>query len=122
VTLRDTNLPLSVDEFFEEFAGCNCASLIDLLSGYDQLTLDATSPGLLRVTTPRQGATNSVAQFVRVVVTMMPFLDGIGVKGPYTDYCGEEISPGVRRFVFEHTENLDKILDRIERTGASIGT
>jgi hypothetical protein len=96
-----------------------------------KLTLDATTPGLLRVTTRRQGATNSVAQFVRVVVTIledlfphvaMPFLDGIRVKGPYTDYCGEEISPGVRRFVFEHIENLDKILDRIERTGASIGT
>jgi hypothetical protein len=32
----------------------------------------------------------------------MPFLDDIGVKGPHTDYDGEETLPRVRRFVFEH--------------------
>ncbi|KAF8846531.1 hypothetical protein BDZ45DRAFT_608835, partial [Acephala macrosclerotiorum] len=35
VTLRDANIPPSVDEFSEEFAGCFCASLIDFFSGYD---------------------------------------------------------------------------------------
>jgi hypothetical protein len=29
-TIRDVNLPLSVDEFAEEFAGCKMLSLIDL--------------------------------------------------------------------------------------------
>jgi len=139
VTLRDANLPPSVDEFSEEFAGCACASLIDFFSGYDQLTLDKRSRdmtafmtplGLLRMTTPPQGATNSVAQFVRVVMTIledlfpkiaMPFIDDIGVKGPYTDYGGALILPGIRRFVFEHIQNLDKTMDRIERAGATIG-
>jgi len=32
----------------------------------------------------------------------MPFVDDIGVKGPYTDYDGEEALPGIRRFVLEH--------------------
>jgi hypothetical protein len=70
VTLRDANLPPTVDEFLEEFARCFCASLIDFFLGYDQLTLDEKSRditafmtpiGLLRMTTPPQGATNSVA-------------------------------------------------------------
>jgi len=139
VTLRDANLPPSVDEFSEEFAGCHVASLIDFFSGYDQLDLDVRSRdltafmtplGLLRMTTPPQGATNSVAQFVRVVMTIledlfpkvaMPFMDDIGVKGPYTDYGGRMILPGIRRFVFEHIQNLDKTLERIERAQATIG-
>lgn len=139
VTLRDANIPPSVDEFSEEFAGCFCASLIDFFSGYDQLTLDVRSRdmtafmtplGLLRMTTPPQGATNSVAQFVRVIMTIledvfprvaMPFLDDVGVKGPYTDYDNELALPGIRRFVFEHIQNLDRTLDRIERAQACIG-
>lgn len=139
-TMRDANMPPSVDEFSEEFAGCQIASLIDFFSGYDQLRLDPKSRdltafmtplGLLRMTTPPQGATNSVAQFVRVVMTIlqdlfpgiaMPFLDDIGVKGPYTDYNNEEVLPGIRRFVFEHIQNLDKTLERCERAGACIGS
>ena len=31
-----------------------------------------------------------------------PFLDNIGVKGPRSEYGGEEVEPGVRRFVLEH--------------------
>jgi hypothetical protein len=51
-----------------------------------------------------QGATNSVAQFVRVISliledinpkVVMPFLDDVSVKGPYTDYDGEEALPGI---------------------------
>ncbi len=107
------NLPPSVDEFLEEFARCAIALLIDFFSGYDQLVLvpecrDMTAfmtpLGLLRITTPPQGATNSVAQFVRVVIRIldnlflivaMPFLDDIGVKGPYTIYNDEETLPGI---------------------------
>ena len=73
VTRRDTNLPLLVDKFTEEFAGYYIASLVDLYSGYDQMTLDPKSRditafftplGLLRYMTLPIGATNSVAQFV----------------------------------------------------------
>jgi hypothetical protein len=35
VTRRDANLPLTVDEFVEEFIGCQLASLVDLYLGYD---------------------------------------------------------------------------------------
>jgi len=35
VTIRDTNLPPSVDEFFKEFTKYVIASLIDFFSSYD---------------------------------------------------------------------------------------
>jgi hypothetical protein len=138
-TIRDANLPPSVDEFSEEFAGCQVSSLIDWFSGYDQLVLAEESRdmtafmtplGLLRMTTVPQGATNSIAQFVRIVEKIlepllnhvaMPFMDDVGVKGPYTDYDNEEVLPGIRRFIYEHIQNLDQTLERIERAGVSIG-
>jgi RNase H-like domain found in reverse transcriptase/Integrase zinc binding domain len=139
VTVRDGNLPPQVDEFAEEFAGCTVASLIDFFSGYDQallalksrdMTAFSTPIGLLRMTRLPQGATNSVAQFVRIVQTMLhdiipdkakPYMDDVGVKGPKTYYGFEEIVPGIRRFMLEHIRNLDATLERIERAGATIG-
>ena len=138
-SIRDANLPPSVDEFSEEIARCHIASLIDFFSGYDQIELDVQSRdltgfqtpiGLLRMTTLPQGATNSVAQFVRIVTKILedliptdclPFLDDVGVKGPTTAYNGEEAFPGVRKYVLEHIQALDRTLVRIERAGCTIG-
>ena len=139
VTIRDANLPPSADEFSEEFAGCQIASLIDFFAGYDQMELDVQSRdmtafmtplGLLRMTTPPMGATNSVAQFVRVMTKILldhirsgrakPFLDDIAVKGPKDNYNNEEVETGIRRFVLEHIMWLDAVLADIERAGCSI--
>jgi len=35
VTIRDANLPPSVNEFSEQFAGMKITSLVDFFSGYD---------------------------------------------------------------------------------------
>ena len=133
-TIRDTNLPPSADEF----ANYKISSLIDLFSGYDHvelatesrdLTAFMTPLGLLRHTTLPQGATNSVAQFVRIVTKVLqdripddcwPFIDNIGVKGPTSDYDMEESAPGIRRYVKEHIQSLDRTLERLERAGCTI--
>ena len=102
VTIKDATLPPVADEFSEEFAGLQIASYVDFMSGYDQVTVDEkyrdmsaimTPRGLLRQTTLLQGATNSVAQFVRIVLKILqdhlphralPFIDDIDpcrVKG-----------------------------------------
>jgi Integrase zinc binding domain/RNase H-like domain found in reverse transcriptase/Reverse transcriptase (RNA-dependent DNA polymerase) len=140
VTIKDANLPPNPDEFAEEFAGMVVGSYIDFFSGYDQLELAkrfrdltaiATPLGLFRQTTVLQGATNSVAQFVRVITKILqdwiphvalPYLDDIGVKGPRTRYNEEEVPglPGVRRFMLEHIQNLDRVLADIERSGTTI--
>ena len=46
VLIKDANLPLSVDEFLEDFSRMAIVSVIDLFSGYDQVPLD---PSMLRV-------------------------------------------------------------------------
>lgn len=139
VTIRDANPPPNPDDLAEEFAGCHIMSLMDFFSGYDQVELDirsrditafATPLGLVRQCTLPQGATNSVAEFVRVMTKIcrdhiphrcIPYLDDVCVKGPKSDY-NDEVSemPGVRRFVFEHLVNLDTVLADIERAGATI--
>ena len=50
----------------------------------------------------------------------MPFIDDIRVKGLYTNYSRELKLLRIRRFVFEHLQNLDKALKQIKRAKASI--
>ena len=140
VTIKDANMPPSADAFAEEFAGMQIGSYIDLFSGYDQVPLEENSRdmtaiqtpfGLLRQTTLLQGATNSVAQFVRVLYRILeeqfphvaqPYLDDIAVKGTRDRYNDEEVPgfPGCRRFVMEHLRNLDRTLADLERAGVTI--
>ena len=60
-----------------------------------------------------QGWTNSVAEFMRIIdrvhYRQIPrevrsFLDDVDIKGSRDRYNDEEISLGVRRFVFEHAQ------------------
>jgi len=87
------------------------------------MTAFITPLSLLKMITLLQGATNLVAQFIQVVMTIledlflaiaMPFINDIRVKGLYINYSGELKLLGIRRFVFEHLQNLDKALDRIK--------
>jgi hypothetical protein len=138
VTVRDANLPPNPDEFSEEFAGCQVVSLIDFFSGYDQVELHPISRpltafftpthGLVQQCTLPMGTTNSVAEFVRVVTKIlqdlvphccMPYMDDIAVKGPKTDYAGELLEPGIRRFIGEHIVNIDRVLRNLEMAGAT---
>ena len=50
----------------------------------------------------------------------MLFIDNIRVKGLYTDYSKELKLLKIRRFIFEHLQNLNKALNRIKRAKASI--
>lgn len=85
--------------------------------------------GFMRMTTLAQGATNSVAQFIRIVFKILAihlqcraklFLDNMGVKGPKTTHNNEELAPEIRRYVVEHIENLDKVLTDLEQAGVTI--
>ena len=47
VTRRDTNLPLSINEFVDEFISCYIISLVDLYSGYNYMLLYSKSRDLI---------------------------------------------------------------------------
>ena len=139
VTLREASVVPNVDEVSEELAGNLIASVIDFFSGFDQMTLAVesrdlyaipTERGMMRNTTIVQGATNSAQQFARGSLriikplypnVVVPFADDYGIKGPKTNYNGEEVRFDIRRFVLEHIQNIDKVLERLERAGATIG-
>ena len=138
ITIQNANLPPSANEFFGEFTGCTISSLINFFSGYNQVELDKESRdltgfmtplGLMRMTMLAQGATNLVTQFVRIVPKILasylrdqakPFLDDVGVKGPKTMYNNEEFAPGIREYVVEHIQNLDKVLADLEQAKVTI--
>ena len=114
------------------------ASLINLFSGYNQITLDKrdrditviyTPLRLLCQTTLLQGMLNSVAQFVRIISKILEsispntarvFLDNIRVKGPKTKYNRTKVSPSLHQYIFEHLINLEKTLWFLELMGATI--
>lgn len=138
VTIRDAFLPPAAEEVSEEFAMCELLSLVDIFSGYDQVALHpesrdmttfATPIGLFRYCTLPQGATNSVAQFVRIVTRILrrliphicrPFVDDICIKGPKSMYQDELIRDGIRRAVAEHLQNVDAVLVECELAGLTV--
>lgn len=140
VTRRDANPPPNAEDFAEDFGGCLISTVIDLLSGYDQLPLDSrdrdmtaisTPLGLLRSTRALQGATNSVAQFCRAMSIVLGdkipsacrvFLDDIGVKGPKSadDGVFHPEFRGIRQHVYDHLREIDEVLFLLEVAGLTI--
>lgn len=137
VTERDAYIPPSADEFSERFAGRTIYSYFDLFSGYDQVPLHTASRditafqtpiGLMRQCTLPMGATNSVAVFIRTVMKILgdhfpeaaPFVDDIGLAGPRSNYDQEEALEGIRRYVLEHAQQMDRVLTDIARAESTI--
>ena len=44
----------------------------------------------------------------------------MGVKGPKTKYNNEEVALGIRRYILEHIQNLDKVLADLEKAEVTI--
>jgi hypothetical protein len=139
VTIKDAGLPPIADHFIEGFAGRSCYSLFDLYVGYDHrelheasrdLTTFQTPIGLLRLKKLPQGWTNSVAIFhgdtTWILQDEIPekvgvFIDDIGVKGPaFRDESPIPENPGIRKFVYDHGVDCNRILHRIGDAGGTI--
>jgi len=145
VSIKDASLPLSAEEYREDFSGFPVLCLLDLFSGYDQMALaeicrDLTSfqtpLGVLRMTTLPQGYTNGVQVFDRVMKKILkdqisakrekPFIDDVGVKPPTTslflDSSGKpiEVAPGIRRYILKAILSIDKVMADIERAGGTL--
>jgi len=128
VTVRDTGLPPRTDDFAESFVGHVIYGLADLFSGYGGWRLAITSRplttfscliGPLRSCVLPQGTTNSLPEFQHCTTHMLQeeirkngnvFVDNVGLKGPTSTYNNEEISPGIRHYVYEYATILDRFL------------
>ncbi|GBG65723.1 hypothetical protein CBR_g52318 [Chara braunii] len=126
VTVRDAGGMPNADALSESCVGRPIISLIDLYSRYDQfpvyppdrpVTAMHMPRGLIHMNVAPQGWTNAVAMVQRAMIRVMqsvsphitqPYIDDLAVKD-----C-DEVSPGVRRFVWKHIQDLDKVLSLLE--------
>ena len=145
VTIRNAAVPPFVDQFVEGMAACSCYSMLDLFVGYDHRVLDVSSRDLTTFQTPLgahrctvlpMGSTNAVAIFHGDVTFLLepeiptvakPFLDDIAIRGPASRYetpeGGYETIPendGIRRFIWEHLNDVHRVLHRLGHTGATV--
>ena len=117
---------------------------MDLFVGYDKRALATSSRnyttfqtpfGAHRLTTLPMGWTNSVPIFHDDVThilqpeiphCMQPYIDDVPVKGPATQYLKEDgkpetikENPGIRCFVWEHFQDLNRIVQRMKYSGGT---
>ena len=94
-----------------------------------------TPLGLLRLTCMPMGYTNSPAEFQKCMVFILRdeiphvaniFIDDVPIKGPastYLDVSGNpetlKENPGIRRFIWEHALDVNRIMHRIIQAGAT---
>lgn len=144
VTIAHSGLPPATEELAESFAGRSCGGTLDLFVGYDErllatasrdMTTFSTPYGALRLKTLPMGWTNSVPIFHDDVTTILkdeipaftrPYIDDVPVRGPATRYEQPdgtyETLPGhpeVRRFVWEHLVNMNRIIQRMKYAGGT---
>ncbi|KAF8634386.1 hypothetical protein AX17_004208 [Amanita inopinata Kibby_2008] len=133
VTIRDLALPPRPDDFAEKAAGRVIYGLADLFSGYDgrrlaEISRPLTTFGCIigphRLMTLPQGATNSVPEFQRCIDHVLEaeedadaFIDDVSILGPTSDYNNQEVTPGIRKFVYQYATTLDRVLTRFVTAG-----
>jgi hypothetical protein len=91
--------------------------------------------GALQLVTLPMGWTNSVPIFhdnvtfilqAKIPHVTIPYIDDVPIKGPTTMYPKVDDSyetipenPGIRRFVWEHFENLNRVVQRMKYCGGA---
>lgn len=144
VTIAHSGLPPATEELASHFAGRSCGGVFDLYVGYDErvlaessrdMTTFQTPYGALRLVTLPMGWTNSVPIFhddvtyilrAEIPDVTMPYIDDVPVRGPLTRYelpgGGFETIPensGIRRFVWEHLQNVNRVLQHMKYSGGT---
>ncbi|GBG78618.1 hypothetical protein CBR_g27844 [Chara braunii] len=131
VTVQDAGGLPHADQLSESCAGRSIITLIDLYSGYDQFPIYTADPPKMAMHTPRglihmcvalQGWTNAVAIVLRYMIRVMqpycpditsPYIDDLVVPRSRTKDLTEVLS-GIRRFVWEHINDVLKVLKRLK--------
>jgi hypothetical protein len=144
VTIKHTGVTPFTDQIGEHFSGRACGGMLDLYVGYDErglaevsrdLTTFQSPFGALRLVTLPMGWTNSVPIFHDDVTAILqpeipditvPYIDDVPIRGPTTCYPlpdgGEETipeNPGIRRFVWEHFQGLNRVVQRVRYCGGT---
>ena len=144
VTIKHAGVTPFTDQIGEHFAGRACGGMLDLYIGYDERGLSEPSRdlttfqspfGTLRLVTLPMGWTNSVPIFHDDVTcilqpeipdTTIPYIDDVPIRGPEGRYLlpdgtEERIpdNPGIRRFVWEHFQSVNRVVQRVKYCGGT---
>jgi len=144
VTIQHSGVVPIPEHLAEQFAGRACGAVLDLYVGYDErliaessrdYTTFQTPYGALRLVTLPMGWTNSVPVFHEDVTFILqdeipsitiPYIDDVPVKGPKSQYLDDNgnfetipENPGIRRFIWEHFQNLNRIVQRMKYCGGT---
>jgi hypothetical protein len=144
VTIAHSGVPPATETLAAQFAGRSCGGMFDLYVGYDERTLAESSRdmttfqtpfGALRLVTLPMGWTNSVPVFHDDVTYILqpeipnvtvPYIDDVPIKGPKSRYVLPDGSyetipenPGIRRFVWEHFQNVNRVVQRMKYCGGT---
>ena len=145
VSIRDSGVPPILEEFVEAYAGRSVYTVLDMYWGFHarilhedsrDVTAFQTPLGVLRIVSLPMGYTNSPAEFQACMMFILQdevpdkagvFIDDIPIKGPptkYKDKNGQEQcipqNPGIRRFIWEHLNDVHRILHRIGESGGTV--
>jgi len=145
ISVMDSGVPPILEEFVESFAGRAVYSVLDMYWGFYARTVDPKSRdmtafqtplGPMRIVSLPMGYTNSPAEFQACMMFILQdevpekagvFIDDIPIKGPATEYLGPDgqpetlpENPGIRRFIWEHLNDVHRILWRIGESGGTV--
>jgi hypothetical protein len=144
VTIQHSGIPPATADVARHFMGRSCLALFDIFVGYDHRYLDPSSRDMTAFQTPfglhrlvklPMGWTNSVPIFHDDVTYIfkeeipnltIPYIDDVPVRGPQSRYelpdgSYETIkeNPGIRRFVWEQFQQLNRIVQRLTYAGGT---
>ena len=144
VTIKHAGVTPFTNQIGEHFAGRACGGMLDLYIGYDERGIAETSRdlttfqspfGTLRLVTLPMGWTNSVPIFHDDITFILqpeipdvtiPYIDDVPIRGPEGRYIlpdgtEERIpdNPGIRRFVWEHFQNVNRVVQRTKYCGGT---
>ena len=145
VSIRDSGVPPILEEFVEAYAGRSIYTVLDMYWGFHARMLDQDSRdmtafqtplGVLRIVSLPMGYTNSPAEFQACMMFILQdevpdkagvFIDDVPIKGPPTRYIGKDgqeeripQNPGIRRFIWEHLNDVHRILHRLGESGGTV--
>jgi hypothetical protein len=144
VTIQHSGVVPIPEHLAEQFGGRACGGMLDLFVAFDErkvaessrdLTTFQTPFGALRLVTLPMGWTNSVpilhddVSYIlqpEIPEVTIPYIDDVPIKGPRSryqlangDYETIPENPAIRRFIWEHFENLNRVLQRVKYCGGT---
>ena len=145
VSIRDSGVPPILEEFVGGYAGHSIYTVLDMYWGFHARMLDKgsremtafqTPLGVLQILSLPMGYTNSPAEFQACMMFILQnevpdkagvFIDDIPIKGPPTKYLDKDgkeekipQNPGIRHFVWEHLNDVHRILHRLGEAGGTV--